>query len=71
MGERHRLLGNHRTGGDMRIGSLVKMRISRPFGYVNSLGIVKSIASPNPIVKVVWAIGYTGAYHMDFLEVIC
>ena len=24
MGERHRLLGNHRTGGDMRVGSLVR-----------------------------------------------
>ena len=55
----------------MRIGSLVRMRISRPFGYVNSLGIVKSIASPNLIVKVVWAIGYTGVYQQKYLEVLC
>ena len=55
----------------MRVGSLVRMRTDALFGYVDSLGIVKSVASPNPIVKVVWAVGYTGAYHIDFLEVIC
>ena len=31
MGERHRLLGNHRTGGDMRVGSLVK---NKEHGYI-------------------------------------
>ena len=55
----------------MRVGTLVKIKSSATFGDTDKIGIVKSIASPNPIVKVVWANGYVGAYHIGFLEVLC
>ena len=42
MGERHRLLGNHRTGGDMRVGSLVKHIEWEYIGVVIQQGISTS-----------------------------
>jgi len=50
----------------MRIGSLVKTRTV----FVR-MGVVTSIGSPNPIAKVLWSNGETGAIHTKWLEVVC
>ena len=55
----------------MQVGSLVIIKPNTTFGNTDKVGIVQSIASPNPIVKVLWTNGYIGAYHISFLEVLC
>ena len=52
----------------MRVGSLV--RIVYRSDWVK-IGVITSIGSPNPIAKVLWANGETGAIHTKWLEVIC
>ena len=39
MGERHRLLGDYRGGGDMRVGSLVKRIEFDSIGVVTQQGV--------------------------------
>jgi hypothetical protein len=50
----------------MRIGSLVKSKT-----VFVQVGIVTSIGSPNPIVKVLWSNGKIGSIHAKWLEVVC
>ena len=68
MGEGHRLLGDYRGGGDMRVGSLVKVR---DLYRVEKIGVIISIGSPNPVAQTLWLNGEKGAIHTKWLEVIC
>ena len=53
----------------MRVGSLVKVR--QRGGKRDKIGVITSIGSPNPIAKLLWLNGETGAIHTKWLEIIC
>ena len=69
MGEGHRLLGDYRGGGDMRVGSLVKVRYRDK--RIDKIGVITSIGSPNPVAQILWLNGEEGAIHTKWLEVLC
>ena len=52
----------------MQVGSLVQIAYRHDW---IKIGVIISIASPNPIAKVLWANGETGAVHTKWLEVVC
>ena len=52
----------------MRVGSLVKIVYRSDWVKI---GVITSIGSPNPIAKLLWLNGETGAIHTKWLEVIC
>ncbi len=71
MGERHRLLGDYRGGGDMRVGSLV-MWVTKNADDCD-LGVVSDIA--DKYITVHWCDGTTIEHIKDVvsnsLEVLC
>ena len=52
----------------IKIGSLVRMRYR--LDLHDKIGLVTSIGSPNPIVKILWKNGELGAINIKWLKVV-
>lgn len=52
----------------IKVGALVRMRYR--LDLHDKIGLITSIGSPNPIAKILWKNGDTGAMHIKWLKVV-